>query len=195
MGGDAPLLTGSALAVLGVVMLRWSWGRPRRATLPNLAGWASLAAAVICGAAAAGAWGIAVASLWAMGAACALLAWAGLTAAPPATNARRASDRRAGMLPQGDEPLRLGGRVLTFLLVAVLSMAASIAIALGMRWIALLCGTAEGNASVLALFAAPLAWTILAYALLMTASRKRQFAMIACSLLAVLPPVLTGIMV
>ena len=84
--------------------------------------------------------------------------------------------------------------MLTFAIVAVLSMAASIAAALFVRWAALLCGAAEGNASVLALFAAPLVWTMLAYLLLMTGSRKRQFAILGGTILTALPPVLSGAM-
>lgn len=189
--GDVILLTGYMLAVAGVLVLRLSWGLAARSRMLNAAGWAALAAAVLCGAVAAGAWGITVVSLWATATAFVLLAVAGWTAQP---SVRRASDRRAGMLPEGKESLRLGGRVLTFALVAVLSMAASIAAALFVRWAALLCGAAEGNASVLALFAAPLVWTLLAYVLLMTGSRKRQFAILGGTILTALPPVLSGAM-
>ncbi|MAF30152.1 MAG: hypothetical protein CL820_03525 [Croceicoccus sp.] len=189
--GDVILLTGYLLAVAGVLVLRLSWGLAGRSRMLNAAGWAALAAAVLCGAVAAGAWGITVVSLWATATAFVLLAVAGWTAQP---SVRRASDRRAGMLPEGTEPLRLGGRVLTFAIVAVLSMAASIAAALFVRWAALLCGAAEGNASVLALFAAPLVWTMLAYLLLMTGSRKRQFAILGGTILTALPPVLSGAM-
>lgn len=191
MGGDPLLVGASLLGIAGVAVLRLSWGRTGRSLSLNTAGWAALAASVLCGAAAAGAWGIAVASLWAMAAAFVSLAVAGFSSQP---SARRASDRRAGMLPEGRAPLRLGGRVLTFLMVAVLSMASSIAIALLVRSVALLCGAAEGNASVLALFTAPLTWTLLAYALLMTGNRKRQCALLFGTMLAALPPVLTGAM-
>lgn len=190
MGGDALLAAGSLLGMTGVLVLRLSWGRAGRSRALNLAGWGALAAAVLCGAAAAGAWGVAVVSLWTMAAACALLAWAGFASQP---SPARASVRRAGVLPASG-PLRLGGRVLTFLLVAVLSMASAIGFALGVRWVALLCGAAEGNASVLALFAAPLAWTLLAHALLMTGSRRRQFALIAATMLPAVPAVLSGAM-
>ena len=191
MGGDPLLAGGSLLGIAGVAVLRLSWGRTGRSLSLNTAGWGALAASVLCGAAAAGAWGIAVVSLWAMTAAFVSLAVAGLSSQP---SARRASGRRAGMLPEGREPLRLGGRVLTFLMVAVLSMASSIAIALLVRWVALLCGAAEGNASVLALFAVPLVWTLLAYFLLMTGSRTRQFAILGGTILAALPPILSGAM-
>ncbi|ARU17823.1 hypothetical protein A9D14_15845 (plasmid) [Croceicoccus marinus] len=190
MGGDPLLAAGSLLAATGVAILRLSWGRAGRSGVINAAGWGALAAAVLCGAAAAGAWGVAVVSLWAMAAGCALLAWAGFASQPAPT---RASSRRAGVLP-ANAPLRLGGRVLTFLLVAVLAMASSIAIALGVRWTALLCGAAEGNATVLALFAVPLTWTLLAYALLMTDSRKRQFAIAGGAMLAAFPALLPGAM-
>ncbi|GGD82609.1 hypothetical protein GCM10010990_35800 [Croceicoccus mobilis] len=183
------LALGSAAGVVGILVLRLSWGLQARSAWHNLAGWGAIALSLLCGAGSAGAWGIAVAALWAMAAAFACLGWAAITTPP---KRGRAPNRRAGMLPEGGEPLRLGERFLTFALVAVLSFGSAIAMALLLRWIALLCGAAEANATVIALFTAPLAWTVLAYALLMTASRRRQFALIGATMAAALPPVLAG---
>ena len=63
-----------ALAVTGIALLRMSWGRPGRAAGLNALGWAALAIGVVIGGAVAGAWGIAVTSLFAVGTAIAILA-------------------------------------------------------------------------------------------------------------------------
>lgn len=189
MGGDPLLAAGGMLAVAGVLLLRISWGRTGRSVALNTAGWGGIVAAVLCGAAAAGAWGIAVNSLWAMAAAFVLLAIAGWTAQP---SARRTADRGAGVLPEGRESLRIGGRLVTFALVTVLSLIGSLAIAVFVRWLAVQMGAAEANASVLGLFAAPLAWTMLAYAVLMTGSRRRQFAILGGTILTAIPPIVAG---
>lgn len=189
MAADILLAAGSAAGVLGILVLRASWGRSSRSSLRNLAGWVCLALAVIGGAGAAGAWGIAVVSLWAMTAAFACLGWAAV-ATPP--RAARLSNRRAGMMAKGIEPLRLGGRLLTFALVAILSFASAISLALLVRWISTHAGAGQANATVLALFAAPLAWTLLAYAILMSRSRRRQFALIGVTMTAALPPIMAG---
>ena len=87
--GDVILLTGYLLAVAGVLVLRLSWGLAGRSRMLNAAGWAALAAAVLCGAVAAGAWGITVVSLWATATAFVLLAVAGWTAQPSVRRAAR----------------------------------------------------------------------------------------------------------
>ena len=53
-------------------------------------------------------------------------------------------------------------------------------------------GVTEGNANVLALFAAPLGWTILVFLILMTDSRRRQLAIIALPLASAIPAFATG---
>lgn len=180
---------GAVLAGLGVLVLRLSWGRAGRDILLNTAGWAALALSVLFGALAAGAWGIAVVALWAMAAAFVFLALAAFRSSP---TTRRTKERRADILADDGESLRFGGRAVTFVMVGVLPLISSVAVALFVRRIALICGAMEGNASVLALFAAPLTWTILSYALLMTDTRKMQFTLIGGSMLTALPAVLSG---
>lgn len=177
---------GVIAALCGVAVLRWSWGRPKRSTLLNGSGWALLLAALIVGWADAGAWGASIISLWAMTAAFVALAWA-IWCAPRAR--RAASNRRAGMLPESGEPARIGRRVGTFLVVTVLAMLASIALAVGVRWAMMLAGAGEANANVLALFVAPLGWTILAFLILMSGSRKRQFMLVALTAATALPAI------
>ncbi|RXZ64387.1 hypothetical protein [Pelagerythrobacter rhizovicinus] len=189
MGTGGSIVAGGALAVLAVAMLRISWGQRRRSIPLNAAGWAVGLAALVMGWGAAGAWGASVVSLWAMGAACAILAWEGLRS--PAGRSK-ASNRRAGMMPEGPGPLRLGSRLLTFVLVAVAASMSSIAFALGVRWLAAAMGAGEADANVLALFATPVVWTVLAFALLMAASRKRQIAYLAVTASAALPAFLLG---
>ncbi|ASK87936.1 hypothetical protein [Sphingorhabdus sp. SMR4y] len=189
MSDEIFFVAGSVAAVAAILVLRFSWARPRRSPALNGLGWLLLVFSLFAGAATAGAWGISVMALWAMGAAFAILAIAAWQS-PPAR--RKPSSRRAGMLPEGDEPLRIGGRIVTFLLIVVAAMISSIALAITTRWLALLMGASEGNANVLALFAAPLAWTILAFLVLMTESRRRQLAIIALPLISAIPAFVMG---
>lgn len=189
MGTGGSLFAGSALAIVAVAVLRFSWGQQGRSVVLNAAGWVFGATALIMGWAAAGAWGASMVPLWAMGAACAVLAWEALRTPAGRT---KASSWRAGMMPESPAPLRLGRRVLTFALVVVAALASSVAFALGVRWLAAALGAGEADANVLALFAAPLVWTVLAFMLLMTASRKRQIAYLAVTACAAMPAFLVG---
>lgn len=190
MAMEGMLVLGIAAAVSAVAVLRLSWGRPARHVALNAVGWAFAAIATIVGGAYAGAWGIAVISLWAMGAAAVLLAWSAWRA--PSSGTRAASNRRAGMLPQGDEPARIGGRIATFLIVVVGGIIASVALAVASRWLAMATDANEANANVAALFVAPLGWTILTFVLLITPSRKRQIALILSGTATAVPAILTG---
>lgn len=176
MGGGGLLAAGSALAVVAVIVLRYSWGRPGRSGALNALGWALIAAAVAVGCALAGAWGIAVVSLWAMGAACAILGW---EAWQSPRGRERASSRRAHVMPDGRAPLHLGRRLLTFALVVLAGFAAAVCFAIGVRWGAAALGASEADANVLALLASPIAWTVIVFMLLMTARRRRQLAILA----------------
>lgn len=189
MYGDGLLLLGVLASTGGVALLRVSWSRRKRSHRLNLAGWSLQFLAVVLGWAAAGIWGVSVEALVAMAMAFVLLGWAGWTSPP---GVMKASNRRAGMLPEGGAPLRLGRRVLTFVLVGVLALFASIGLALGARLLALLGGTGEADANVLALFVTPVVWSVFAFALLMTADRRRQFAMLALGSLAAIPAFLSG---
>jgi len=142
----------------------------------NAGGWGLFALAIVIGWLAAGAWGVAVAALWGMGAAMLLLGHAAVTslAAPGA----KPSNRRVNMLPQGGEPLHLVRRIITFLIVALVAMIVSIGLALATRSILLWTGASEANAVVMAFFAMPVAWAFLSYALLMTESRARQWRLL-----------------
>lgn len=183
------LQAGFVGAITAIALLRVSWGRPRRSSLLNALGWLALAFSLVAGGAAGGAWGVTVVSLWAMGAAFTALAMAAWHS-PPAR--RAASNRRAGMLPERGEALRLWGRITTFLIVVVAGLLASLALAVAARWAVLLAGASEADANVTALFVAPLGWSVLAFLLLMTASRARQFALIAVPLATAIPAIVTG---
>lgn len=178
------LLWLAALLAIGTIgVLRFAWAQPRRSAALNSAGWALLAAAVIAGASAAGAWGVAMASLWAMGAAAVLLGFAVI-----GSEARegRAPKRGVGMLPAAGEELRLGRRFGTFAIVVPGALAASIAFAIGLRAIALFAGWSEAGSNALALFTVPIAWGILATVLLMQQRRTAQLASLAGSALFLL---------
>lgn len=172
MVDHALLIAAGAAAVAGVALLRLAWSRPRRSAWLNGGGWGLIALAATLAGAHSGAWGISIAALCCMGAA--LLALTQAAAGAEASTAGKASNRRVGMLPEGREPLRLGRRFATFLIVAPLAMIVSAGIAVPVRALALLTGAGEADANVIALFAMPLAWTVLAHVLLMKESRAAQ---------------------
>lgn len=189
MAQEGLLLTGAIAAIAGIGVLRLSWGRDHRSATLNTAGWALLGGGTVAGWLAAGAWGATVVSLWAMGAALVCLA-AAAWISPPAR--RAASKRRAGVLPEGDEPLGLGRRAATFLLVAGAGLVSSIALGIAAHLLALAMGASEADANVIALFTVPVAWTILAFAVLMSTTRKRQVAILVAPLIAALPSIASG---
>ncbi|NVD28550.1 hypothetical protein HUO14_11615 [Parasphingorhabdus flavimaris] len=189
MIGELLFLTGSACAIAAVLVLRFSWARPLRSRPLNTAGWFLIAVSIAAGWSFAGAWGVTVMLLWMTMAAFFILAFAAWKS-PPAR--RKPSNRRAGMLPESGEPLRLGSRFITFFLVALAAMVSSVALAIATRWIALIADASDANANVLALFAAPLGWTILAFLILMSDSRKCQLAILAVPVAAAIPAFITG---
>lgn len=189
MPEDMLFLAGTISAIAAVLVLRFSWARPGRSRILNAVGWLLLALSIAAGWAFAGAWGVSIISLWAMATAFVVLAYAAWKS-PSAK--RKPSNRRAGMLPEAGEPFRLAGRLTTFLLIVLAGMVSSVALAIATRWISLLIGASEANANVLALFAAPLGWTILAFLVLMTDSRKRQLAIIAIPVASAIPALVSG---
>lgn len=175
MAADFLLIGAAAASVAGVAVLRLAWARPRRSMRLNGVGWAAILLGCVLAALHSGAWGISLAAMTSMAAALLCLGQAGLAA--PA-GAGRASNRRVRMLPEADEPLQLGRRTVTFLLVSVAAALISTGIAVGSRALALIAGVGEADANVLALAAMPLAWTILSYALLMENTRRAQIKML-----------------
>lgn len=189
MAGDATLAAAALSALGGVAVLRVAWGKEQRSHALNTAGWLLLGLSAWFGGAAGGAWGIAVTAQFAIGLALVLLGLAAIRS--PATPVR-ASNRRAGMLPEPGERARVGRRLVTFLLVVVLSLGSAVALAIAFRGLALALGGSEADANALALFIQPLAWTGLAYAILMTPSRRRQIVIVAASAVPALPAILIG---
>lgn len=176
MAAELLLMGGAAASVAGIAVLRLAWARPRRSMGLNSVGWAAILLGCVLGALHSGAWGISLAAMAAMAAALLCLGHAGLWA--PAGAAGRASNRRVRMLPEADEPLQLGRRIVTFLIVSVAAALISTGIAVGLRALGLFAGMGEADANVLALAAMPLAWTILGYALLMENTRRAQIKML-----------------
>lgn len=181
---------GAALAAAGVGALRLAWGLPQRSVGWNTAGWALIAAGIVAGGAGAGAWGVAVTSLFAMGAALVALTVAAAGSPPGRATA---SNRRAGMLPQGGEPGAIGRRVATFLIVMVLAWIVATGLAVALRGLAAAAGLVEADANVLALFAAPLLWGVLACVLLMQSSRRAQLTTLALCCVPVIPALTMGV--
>ncbi|MFC0203845.1 hypothetical protein [Novosphingobium soli] len=191
MSADAVLALAALAGVGGVAVLRAAWSRPQRSFILVTLGWGLLLASLVLGAISGGAWGCAVASLWAMGAAFAALAWAAISS-PPGKG--QASNRRVGMLPGRGEPRRIGGRLLTFALVAVVSALLAIGAALAVGALARAAGWSAANANAMLLFTMPLAWSVIAYAVLVQATRKGQFKALALASLPTWPALALGLL-
>lgn len=191
MPGDMVLAIAVVASVAGVGVLRLAWSRARRSMPLNAVGWGLLLVGFVAGWIAAGAWGSSVAALWAMGAAFVALAWSALTA--PKGRAP-ASNRRVGMLPEGNEPRRIGGRLLTFLLVGVVAVLPSVGAALAIGKLGGLLGWSAANAVATALFAMPVIWGLIAYAMLMETGRKGQLKVLALSTIPTWPALAAGLL-
>ena len=186
---DHLLWIGSAAAIGGVGVLRWSWSLEHRSTIANLVGWILLLAACVAGGIAAGAWGMAVVSLVAMGLAAAILGWAAATS--PAGRSK-SPDRRVRMLPDGDGPLRMGQRLVTFGMVIIAGFAASVALAIALRAGALALGWSEADANATALFAVPVVWGVLSTIMLMVETRREQIMALLATSLPLVPALMAG---
>ena len=170
MAGDALIWLSAALAVAGVAVLRVSWGKAKRSTPLNIAGWAALAAALVVADRAAGEWGITVAILVATGAAFIALAIAG------AKPVRKARAKTARTSHQGTDEMKSRSRsgLLTFAITGPLALAVSMLVALAVRSLIVGAGGAEADGNVAVLATVPIVWPVLAFALLMMAGRKAQ---------------------
>ena len=126
------MFSSAGAAILGIVVLRQSWGRPGRSILRNTAGWLLLVAGAIGGWVAAGAWGMAVAALVATGIACLVLALAAFE--------KPKAIRRAGVAENGATSATSGGwhrGILTFFLTGPLALIVAVAVALAVRSVAI----------------------------------------------------------
>ena len=140
----------------------------------NGLGWTALIGGPVLAGLADGAWGAAMASVCAMAAALALLALA-------AWEAPTGSRRRIERVVLSGAPARShrGRAMVTFLIAGPAALAVSVALALAARRLGTLVPLAEADANVLVLALVPLAWPLLAFALLMTAQRRTQLATLA----------------
>jgi hypothetical protein len=188
MGGDL-LWPACAAALAGLAVLRWSWSRKARSVAVNTLGGGLLALSALLAGAEAGAWGVSVASLVAMGVAMVLLAFAALRA--PRGRAT-GTERRARILPDAGEPLQLGRRALAFVEVVIGGFAASIALGIATRALGLLVGWSEADAVAAAFFVVPIAWGILACVLLMQQAHRARWITLGLSTLPVVPALLAG---
>jgi hypothetical protein len=151
---------GTLFAILSIGTLRTAWSRPRRSVTLNTVGWGLLLAGLLVSAQAHGAWGITVAGLAATGTALLLLLPdAVMRRVPPKPALTRSVPERA--------PLKLGRRVVTFLLTVPLGFAVSLALAVGGYVLADLAGWHPANSVMLALMLLPILWAIFATLLLM----------------------------
>ncbi|EIZ78410.1 hypothetical protein WSK_3029 [Novosphingobium sp. Rr 2-17] len=169
--------------LIGVGVLRLAWAGPRRSVGANAAGWALMLGGALAGGMAHGAWGVSISALMGMAAAFLVLAWAAV-ASPPSK--ARASNRRVGLIPQKGEPLRLAGRALTFVLVAVVAAIVAVGLAVTTRGVAGKAGVGAADATVLAYFVLPIVWSLIAFVLLMQESRRRQAIVLGVASLPIL---------
>ena len=191
MDGSTLLVAAAFAGFSGVGVLRVAWARPDRSLPLNLSGWLLMLGGPVCGWAAAGAWGTAVAALFPMAAALLLLAIAAFTSTP---SKLKASNRRAGLLPERGEPMRIAGRLLTFVLVGVLAAMLGSGIAVALGALLLLMGMSEANAYALSLQLMPLIWAALAFAVMMQPSRRGQFKVLAFASVPVWPALAAGVL-
>ncbi|GAY20842.1 hypothetical protein [Sphingobium fuliginis] len=169
------LWTSALLAAAAVCLLRFSWGRALRSAPLNAAAWGLLAFALTMGMAGGGAWGVAMVTLAALAMAFCCLALAAATAPPGKTGA---SNRRAHMLPEGQEPLRIGGRMVSFLLSVPGAMLVALILGLAARGTARALGAHEADGNVLMLFLMPLLWAVMAMLILLWPQRRRQVGLL-----------------
>lgn len=187
---DSLLLTAACIGSIGgVATLRYAWALPRRSMAVNSAGWLLLLTATGLAWNAAGAWGASIASLAAMTAAFVALTFAAATS-PPAK--QKASNRRVRMLPEKGEPLRIGGRIATFLLVAVVAALLSVALAIAIGHAARLGGWSEANSTVVALASMPVIWAVIAFFMTMQTRRSAQIKVMALAGLPLVPILALG---
>lgn len=178
-----------AFAAGGIAVLRHAWALPKRSAGWNAAGWALLAGATAAGWHSEGAWGVTIVALVAMTVACVALAVAAYRSPP---GKMRSSNRRAGMLPEAGEPRRVGRRFGTFAIVILGGLLVSIGLAVALRGLGGALGWNEANTLVIALYAVPLAWAVLAIVLLMQANRRSQIATLVLCSLPLIPVLVAG---
>ena len=182
------LAGGIAAALSAIARLRMSWGMSKRSVAANGAAWLLLATGIVLAGAGVGAWGIAIASLWAMGLAAVFLA---IAAWRSGKTPAKANDRRARMLSRGGS-LHLGQRALTFAITVPLAMAASLSLSVGLHWALNALGWRPADAIAVALVAIPMSWALLASILLMQQSRKSQWISLGLTAATAVPAILAG---
>jgi hypothetical protein len=159
----------SAAMVLAMLCLRLGWRRRREWVM---LGWALAIAAATLAIVLWDMWGLAVASLVAIGAALVLLAREGMLA-PAATRPLRPSASVTAPRWRLDG---LARRVSVFLLVVPAGFAATLLLALGVDAVARRGGVGEADATVLALMVQPIGWAVLASVQLLVARPRRMMA-------------------
>ena len=186
MPGDAMLWLGCALTSGGVAILRLSWSRSGRSARLNTLAWGMLAGGSLLAGMAEGAWGVALAALFAMGTAALFLARAALE--------QPRSYRRAAAAPKAAAPIDRGDwrhGMVTFVLAGPAALAVAVVAALAARSLAIRWPVAEADANVMVLALVPLIWPLLAFAVLMIWDRRRQIAMLTAGFAAAPLPLLT----
>lgn len=188
---DAALWLAAAGAIGGVALLRLGWGRAARSHALNAAGWGLIALAALLAWAGGGMWGVSVATLSGMGMAAALL---GLAAARSPKGKAAASNRRVRMLPERGEPLRIAGRLLTFVLAAPVALALAVGLGVALRGLTVALGGSEANANALGLLLPPLAWGLIAYVVLIQQRRREQALVLLACAVPVLPVIVSAVL-
>lgn len=159
MSATWPILAGAALVAAGIGALRFGWGR-REGRLTAPIGWAAILLGLLVLAIAEGAWGLAIGGLTGSAAAFLLLVFAWARAPSGRAAPARAPTASLRLLEEGQ--LRIGRRLLTFLLVVPAAMAAAMLGGLAATRLGAAAGWDEGDSIAFGLFVFPVLWAALA---------------------------------
>lgn len=142
-------------AIAGVALLRHGWRGTKAAIV---VGWTLVAAALLAGTMRDGAWGMSMAALEGMMAACVILCAAAWKSAPARATRTRDPIHATGTDAGG----RLARRVAVFALVVPVGALAATVLAFGAQAVVRGAGLGDANALVTMLLIQPVAWSVLA---------------------------------
>ncbi|HEX7711324.1 MAG TPA: hypothetical protein VF418_10345, partial [Sphingomonadaceae bacterium] len=92
------------------------------------------------------------------------------------------------------EPLRIAGRLLTFVLAAPVALALAVGLGVALRGLTVALGGSEANANALGLLLPPLAWGLIAYVVLIQQRRREQALVLLACAVPVLPVIVSAVL-
>lgn len=96
------------------------------------------------------------------------------------------------MLPESGEPLRIGGRMLTFVLVTFAAALLAVGLSVGLSSLGRIAGWSEADRNAAAFLFMPLAWAAIAFSILMQGRRQGQIKVLLATSLPVWPALAAG---